>query len=91
MLRKPFNAAPQLVGLPGKAKSYAERLFFFPALGPQATTEAADALQRPVKTQNVEFTEEALALIFEVTQGYPYFLQDWVYELWNRRSRRLEK
>ena len=74
---------PQLVGLAGKAKSYAERLFLFPALGPLAAAESADALQRPVKTQNVEFTEEALALIFEVTQGYPYFLQEWGYELWN--------
>jgi hypothetical protein len=40
-----------------------------------------------VKTQNVEFTEEALALIFEVTQGYPYFLQEWGYELWNFAER----
>jgi len=74
---------PQLVGLAGKAKSYAERLFLFPALGPLPAVEAADALQRPVKTQNVEFTEGALALIFEVTKGYPYFLQEWGYELWN--------
>ena len=78
---------PQLVGLAGKAKSYAERLFLFPALGPLVASEAADALQRPVKTQSVEFTEEALALIFEVTQGYPYFLQEWGYELWNFAER----
>jgi len=74
---------PQLVGLAGKAKSYAERLFFFPAVGPLGLGEATDALQRPVKTQNVEFTEGALRLIFELTRGYPYFLQKWGYELWN--------
>ena len=74
---------PQLVGLAGKAKSYAERLFLFPAVGPLGLGEATDALQRPVKTQNVEFTEGALRLIFELTRGYPYFLQEWGYELWN--------
>ena len=72
---------PQLVGLAGKAKSYAERLFLFPAVGPLGALETTDALQRPVMTQDVEFTKEAL--IFEVTQGYPYFLQEWGYELWN--------
>lgn len=74
---------PQLVGLAGKAKSYAERLFLFPPVGPLGLAEATDALQRPVKTQNVEFTEGALRLIFELTHGYPYFLQEWGYELWN--------
>jgi hypothetical protein len=74
---------PQLVGLAGKAKSYAERLFLFPPVGPLGLAEATDALQRPVKTQNVEFTEGALRLIFELTHGYPYFLQKWGYELWN--------
>ena len=74
---------PQLVGLAGKAKSYAERLFLFPAVGPLGLGEATDALQRPVKTQDVEFTEGALRLIFELTRGYPYFLQEWGYELWN--------
>ena len=74
---------PQLFGLAGKAKSYAERLFLFPAVGPLGLGEATDALQRPVKTQDVEFTEGALRLIFELTRGYPYFLQEWGYELWN--------
>jgi hypothetical protein len=74
---------PQLVGLAGKAKSYTERLFLFPPVGPLGAAESADALQTPVKTQNVEFTEGALGAIFELTQGYPYFLQEWGYELWN--------
>lgn len=74
---------PQLVGLAGKAKSYAERLFLFPEIGPLGPLESADALQAPVLTQDAEFTADALALIFEHTQGYPYFLQEWGYELWN--------
>jgi hypothetical protein len=74
---------PQLVGLAGKAKSYAERLFLCPAVGPLGAAESSDALQTPVQTQNVEFTEGALGAVFGLTQGYPYFLQEWGYELWN--------
>jgi hypothetical protein len=36
-----------------------------------------------VSTQDVAFTTEALAEIFRVTQGYPYFLQEWGYQSWN--------
>jgi hypothetical protein len=74
---------PQLVGLTGKAKSYAERLFLFPTVGPLPTAEAKDALQLPAKSQGVEFTSDALEEIASLTQGYPYFLQEWGYELWN--------
>jgi len=74
---------PQLVGLAGKAKSYAERLFLFPNVGPLPACEAKEAVQAPVQSQRVEFTPEALDEITSLTQGYPYFLQEWGYELWN--------
>jgi hypothetical protein len=77
---------PQLVGLAGKAKSYAERLFLFPTVGPLPTAEAKDALQIPAKSQGVEFTSDALEEIASLTQGYPYFLQEWGYELWNHAA-----
>ena len=77
---------PLIFGLAGKAKSYAERLFVYPAIGP-LTTEAANlALQSPVQDQRIQFTEEALAAIVAVTEGYPYFLQQWGYESWNVAS-----
>lgn len=71
---------PQLVGKTGRAKSYAERLFDFPELGPLKTKDAKPALQTPVKKENVEFTEQALNEIIKVTEGYPYFLQEWGYQ-----------
>jgi len=74
---------PQLVGLAGKAKSYAERLFLFPEIGPLPLLEAKEALQSPMLGQGVEFSPEALDAIASLTQGYPYFLQEWGYELWN--------
>ena len=74
---------PQLVGLAGKSKSYAERLFIYPEVGALSMQDASLALQGPVSTQGVAFTTEALAEIFRVTQGYPYFLQEWGYQSWN--------
>jgi hypothetical protein len=74
---------PQVVALAGRSKSYAERLFDYPEVGPLARYDAHNALQVPVRFQNAKFTEEALDKIFEVTQGYPYFLQQWGHEAWN--------
>lgn len=74
---------PQLVGLAGKSKSYAERLFTYPEIGALSLEDTSLALQGPVLTQEVAFTSEAVAEIFRVTQGYPYFLQEWGYQSWN--------
>lgn len=74
---------PQLVGLAGKSKSYAERLFTYPEVGALSLADASFALQGPVARQDVAFTPEALAEVFRVTKGYPYFLQEWGYVSWN--------
>ena len=74
---------PQLVGLAGKSKSYAERLFTFPEIGPLCAQDTATALQEPAASQGASFTSEALAEVYRVTQGYPYFLQEWGYQSWN--------
>lgn len=68
---------PQLRALAGEAKSYAERLFDFPAIGPLNDAEAATALVKPAAAEGVSFSTEALASILEQTRGYPYFLQEW--------------
>jgi len=74
---------PLILGLAGKSKSYAERLFEFPTVGPLKAPEARTALESPVQAQGVTFTEKALQKIISRTQGYPYFLQQWGYESWN--------
>lgn len=73
---------PQLIGLPGRAKSYAERLFEFVSIGALTRDGARDALATPARALKVEYTEEALGEIFTRTQGYPYFLQEWGKHAW---------
>src|SRR5450830_1387272 len=73
---------PQLVGNVGKAKSYAERLFNFPVIGPLLPAPAIEALQRPVNARGVYFNDDAVEEIIKQTQGYPYFLQEWGSNCW---------
>jgi hypothetical protein len=77
---------PQLPGLTGDAKSYAERLFEFPVIGSLQQREAKDALAVPAADEGVDFSDEALDLIVEESHGFPYFLQEWGYHTWNQAA-----
>lgn len=74
---------PQLVGRAGKAKSYAERLFDYPEIGPLSSSEASIALTRPAADLDVRFQDTAVDEIFRCTFGYPYFLQEWGKHVWD--------
>jgi len=74
---------PQLRGQMGRAKSYAERLFDFPEVGPLLDEDARIAIAKPALDQGVEFAEGALQSIVRQTQGYPYFLQEWGKHAWD--------
>ncbi len=74
---------PHLVRLSGSAKTYAERLFEYPDIGPLEPSDARHALVKPAARAAVEFEEEAISTVVYETQGYPYFLQEWGYQAWN--------
>jgi hypothetical protein len=74
---------PQLAALAGEAKSYAERLFEYPVVGPLAEDAARDAIQAPIQREGVSINDAALSAIFQKTSGYPYFLQEWGHHAWN--------
>ena len=74
---------PILPGLMGESKSYAERLFSFPDIGPLPEPDAVKALQEPMVEAGEAFDPDALKEIFRLTKGYPYFLQEWGYQAWN--------
>jgi hypothetical protein len=77
---------PILPGLAGESKSYAERLFSFPAIGPLPQPDAVRALNDPVVAAGEAFEPVALDEIIRVTKGYPYFLQEWGYQVWNHAA-----
>jgi hypothetical protein len=74
---------PQLRGQTGAAKSYAERLFEFPEIGPLSPEAARSALEKPAQAQGVAFEPAALDAILAWTRGYPYFIQEWGKHTWD--------
>ncbi|QEU01983.1 ATP-binding protein [Pseudomonas oryzihabitans] len=74
---------PQLRGRAGNAKSYAERLFDYPEIGPLSQAEAAIAIVKPAEDEGVNFEAEAVGLVVDQTRGYPYFLQEWGKHAWD--------
>lgn len=74
---------PQLRDRMGRAKSYAERLFDFPEIGPLPPGATGLAIAKPAKEQGVEITPDALDLIVRDTHGYPYFVQEWGKHSWD--------
>ena len=73
---------PQLRGRMGEAKSYSERLFDFPEIGPLNPVAATEAISKPAMENQVTFDPEALEEIVQKTEGYPYFLQEWGKHAW---------
>jgi len=73
---------PQLLGLMGDAKSYAERLFEFLPVDKLDELGARQALQLPASREGADFEDAALLEILTQTAGYPYFLQEWGKHSW---------
>ena len=80
---------PQLAGLAGEAKSYSERLFEFPVINSLGDADAAEAIVAPARDLGVEFETAAVDQIVRESSGYPYFLQEWGYRVWNQSPRSL--
>ena len=74
---------PQVRGRMGKAKSYAERLFEFPEIGPLSDEDARLAIAKPAADEGVEIEAPALDAIVHQTRCYPYFLQEWGKHVWD--------
>jgi hypothetical protein len=75
---------PQLPGQMGRAKSYAERLFSFPVVGPLPHDAAVAAISKPIAHESTRIDDDAVEEIVRVTHGYPYFLQQWGKFAWDR-------
>jgi hypothetical protein len=73
---------PLLPGLTTDAKSYAERMFVFPKLGALPPPAARAALVLPAERLDVRWEEAAVERVLELTEGYPFFLQEYGRRVW---------
>jgi hypothetical protein len=77
---------PQLPGQLGLAKTYAERLFEFVHIGALDRVAARQALRVPAEQEGVLFAENAIEQVIDLTEGYPYFLQEWGKHAWSEAT-----
>lgn len=74
---------PAIAALSGDAKSYAERLFVFPKVDALPNDDATNAIRQPIEEEGMAIDDKVLDEIIVKTKGYPYFLQEWGYQVWN--------
>lgn len=77
---------PNIAKIAGDVKSYAERLFQFVEIGTLAAEDAKKALTEPAAQFRVTYEPDALQYIIDVTEGYPYFLQEYGKWVWEARQ-----
>jgi len=65
------------------SKSYAERLFHYRSVDRLPRVEADRALLIPASTEDVGYDDDALAELYRLTDGYPYFVQAYGKVAWD--------
>lgn len=77
---------PKIVRLAGEIKSYAERLFQFISIDGLSKEDAKLALERPAAKLHVTYDEASVEKVLTVTEGYPYFIQEYGKWIWENRE-----
>ena len=76
------SGLPSIRGLVGKSKTYAERMFNYADIGALSEPDVDAAITIPLNGNGLDIEREAIHVIYEQTCGYPYFLQEYGYQLW---------
>ena len=74
---------PHLPAVLSASKSYSERLFRYARIDRLDRAAADRALQSPARDEGADFTAEGLAAMYEITAGYPYFIQAYGKAVWD--------
>ena len=74
---------PHLPAVLSASKSYSERLFRYARIDRLDRANADLALRAPAREEDADFTDNALAAMYELTGGYPYFVQAYGKVAWD--------
>ncbi|WP_156252816.1 ATP-binding protein [Pseudactinotalea terrae] len=74
---------PHLPAVLSASKSYSERLFRYTRIDRLDRAAADLALTAPASDEGAEFDDGALATLYELTAGYPYFVQAYGKVAWD--------
>ncbi|GAB4069233.1 ATP-binding protein [Angustibacter speluncae] len=74
---------PHLPAVLSASKSYSERLFRYVRIDKLTREDADRALVHPASEEDAAFDDDALAALYEATEGYPYFVQAYGKVAWD--------
>lgn len=74
---------PHLPAVLSASKSYSERLFSYQRIDRLDRTAADLALSAPAHQEDAAFSPEALTAMYDLTGGYPYFIQAYGKVVWD--------
>lgn len=75
---------PHVPAVLSASKSYSERLFRYARIDRLEPAAAEAALAVPAADEGAAYTPDALAAMYAVTSGYPYFVQAYGKAVWDR-------
>nr|WP_278258115.1 ATP-binding protein [Nocardioides convexus] len=78
---------PHLPAVLSASKSYSERLFSYQRIDRLSRDAADRALVAPADEEEAAFTADALAVLYDATRGYPYFIQAYGRSAWDLAPR----
>lgn len=79
---------PKILKTMGDVKSYTERLFEFVHIDSLEEDDAYQAIVVPAAKLGVEYSDEAVRKIIELTGCYPYFIQEMCSTIWGNYDSR---
>lgn len=77
---------PKILRIASEIKSYSERLFDFVHIDTLKKADAKQALIQPAIRLGVFYEDDAIEQILSVTEGYPYFIQEYGNQVWFKQN-----
>lgn len=81
------SGLPTIRTLVGKSKTYAERMFVYETIGALDEDASWAALVKPFEDNGVSVEDAAFSEMFKASAGYPFFLQECGYQVWQHAER----
>ena len=81
------SGLPTIRTLVGKSKTYAERMFVYEEIGALDEDASWAAVVKPFEDNGVSVDNAAFVEMFKASAGYPFFLQECGYQVWQHAER----
>ena len=81
------SGLPTIRTLIGKSKTYAERMFVYEEIGALDEDSSWAAIVKPFEDNGVSVENAAFVEMYKASAGYPFFLQECGYQVWQHAER----